>query len=743
MPPAAVPSTRGTAPLSRLAVATALAIALGAAQLLALDLGAARGAATIPDEPDAFRIDGPSFASLVADVDGDGVADLVRVTTTGGDGTGLGVEVWRKADDEKWDITAPATPLLRGASPEEEIVGGVADKDGLVPARVGDGVRLLLWHEAGRAHALAVVNGLNSATCCLAVFEVTQPPRGGPPVLRLLINTHRSGDMVFALDMNGDGTDELAIHVPGADNVLPSFSVLTWSAGRFTLVNQPLNVGDQPQPYLLGNSDGLPGDEIGFIGSFGPNGQGFGLTRVSLRKGVITAETTELPGSGVVVAEPSGRLFFGGADQPTLNVSWPADKDTTVVARSTVNGTPVGILGSGANQRVLVLRGTSAALVLIPPDLVESSVQAISPSDAARPFLKRTFMAYTGAWPDPPEGFAQADVYDGTLLLAGADAPIQSRPIAALPSMAPLGQLGRNGEWTALAQRMTPTPRPADIARDGGELLAGGDVSVTLARTSDVLTPEEGRGSIQPAVEDAVVDARAGTPGAQALLIGKPTFQATVNAPLGSISMAVAGGSDSFHLHPLVREPAPNTADLGGPPFHIPIVSSLGTPGNQAFDAVLHVITVAGHGYTATWHVRLLRTPPKITAEAPFLSLGFGTTIQGRTDPSATVTADGQSVHAGPDGRYQMTVPASLIPREVRVQARDPIGNVATATVSVIAPLDYRRLPWLPIVALLTAAAGAVLFLRAPSLARQRKPSTGAAGAAGADDATFEEIDGD
>ena len=200
--------------------------------------------------------------------------------------------------------------------------------------------------------------------------------------------------------------------------------------------------------------------------------------------------------------------------------------------------------------------------------------------------------------------------------------------------------------------------------------------------------------------------------------------------------MTATGSSAQFHL--LVQNPVQNPGpEIGGPPFRIPILSSNGSPGNQTFDATLQVITLAGHGYTAVWHVRLLRAPPKITAEPAFVSLGFGATIQGKTDPSATVTADGQSVRAGRDGRYQLNVPAGLIPREVRVQARDPIGNVGSITISVVAPLDYRRLPWLPIVVLLTVAAGAVLFFRAPALARRRAESRLE------DDATLEEIDAD
>lgn len=725
MPPAAVPSARGTAPISRLAVMLMLA----ASQLIGLGPGPVRGAASLPDEPGAIRIDGPSYAALVADVDGDGIPELVRVTGTGGDGTGIGVEVWRQATDGSWGITALAVPLFRGH-------GGA---DNLVAAVVGDGVRLLSWHLAGKERVLAVVNAGNAETdgaaCCLTVWDVSEPPGGGAPALRLLINTHQGGGIVFAVDMDADGTDELAVPVPGGETAPPSFSVLKWSAGTFKVLSQPLNAGELPVAYLLGNTDGLPGDEMGFIGSFGPNGEGFGLTRVSLRKGLINAETAELPGSGVVVGD-EGRILFGDAEQPLLAFSWPADKDVTEVARSSRQGTPVGVIGSGVNRRVLMLRGNPPTLDLIGRDLTEGSVQTIAPSDAARPFLKRTFRPYIGPWlgslPDNAEGAA----YDGMLLVAEPGAPIQRRPIAALPGTAPLGQLGRKGEWTALGQRTTPTPRPSELAREGGLLLQTSDASITLVRSTEVLTPEAGGGVFRPAVEDGVIDARAGTPTSETLLIGTPAFEATLTAPPGSISMTVTGSSDQFHL--LVQSPVQNPGpEIGGPPFRIPIASSNGSPGNQAFDATLHVITLAGHGYTAAWHVRLLRSPPKITVESAFVSLGFGATIQGQTDPSATVTVDGQSIRAGPDGRFQLSVPAGLIPREVHVQARDPVGNVASITVSVIAPLDYRRLPWLPIVALLTVAAGAVLFLRAPGPARRRAESVPA------DDATLEEIDGD
>ena len=741
MPHAAIAGARG---IRLHGVCFAIIAALAVVALLSLGAVIVRGAETIPDEPDAVLVDGPSHAAIVADVDGDGQPELVRITDLAPGGIQLGVEIWQQGLDGRWGITAPAVPLQRGRSAAERTAGASGDRDDMQPALANDSVRLLLWREGGRAHVLAVVNAGNAVgdqvPCCLTVWEVTEPLGGGAPSLTLLVNTHGGGDTVFAVDMDGDGTDELAVRVPAGANTPAGFGVLRRTAGRFIVTSQPLNAGDVAQPYLLGNSDGLKGDEIGLIGSFGAGGTGYGLTRVSLRAGKIHAETTELPSNGGVLpvavngTGPS-RIVFGDLDQPLLAFSWPADKEMSQVGRSSRLGRPVGVIGTGANLRIIVRRQPPQPLDLIGPDLSESSAHGVPSSAAAKPFLDKTYSPYAGPWPDPLPGNVEAQVYAGELIRASADGSVASAPMAALPGMAPLGELGRGGAWTALAQRMGPTPSAAEIVRNGGALHQNDEFSITLVHTSEVLTPEAGGGVIRPAVEDAVLDARAGTNGQEALLIGAPVFEASVVAPQGSFAMSVTGLSTELNV--LRRNPDLNSPrEIAGPPFRIPIVSSLGPPGNQAFDAALHVITPAGHGYTARWHVRLLRTPPKITVESPFLSLGFGATIRGQTDPSATVTADGQSTHAGPDGRYQLTVPAGLIPHDVRVQAQDPIGNLASITANVVAPIDYRRLPWLPIVGLLTVAAGAILFLRAPRLVKRPAPSSG-------DDAPFEEIDPD
>jgi hypothetical protein len=54
--------------------------------------------------------------------------------------------------------------------------------------------------------------------------------------------------------------------------------------------------------------------------------------------------------------------------------------------------------------------------------------------------------------------------------------------------------------------------------------------------------------------------------------------------------------------------------------------------------------------------------------------------------------------------------------------------------VSVVAPADYRRLPWIPIVVGLTLLAGGFLLLRVPRARAQVAQEPG-------DDARLEEID--
>ena len=192
MPHAAIAGARGTR--LRLALIAALAVAA----LPALGPPTVRAAATVPDEPGAVLVDGPTHAAIVADVDGDGQPELVRVTDLAAGGIQMGVEIWHQGRNGRWAITAPPMPLRHGISTAERAAGVTGDRDGMLPALANDLVRLLLWRQGGRAHVFAVVNAGTApgdqGPCCLTVWEVTEPAADGPPTLTLLMDTHRGGD---------------------------------------------------------------------------------------------------------------------------------------------------------------------------------------------------------------------------------------------------------------------------------------------------------------------------------------------------------------------------------------------------------------------------------------------------------------------------------------------------------------------------------------------------------------------
>ena len=67
-----------------------------------------------------------------------------------------------------------------------------------------------------------------------------------------------------------------------------------------------------------------------------------------------------------------------------------------------------------------------------------------------------------------------------------------------------------------------------------------------------------------------------------------------------------------------------------------------------------------------------------------------------------------------------MPIPVSLTANAITAFALSSAGFAnrrpfsAERTVSVVAPLDYRRLPWIPIVGMLTVLAGVLLYVRTP-----------------------------
>ena len=146
------------------------------------------------------------------------------------------------------------------------------------------------------------------------------------------------------------------------------------------------------------------------------------------------------------------------------------------------------------------------------------------------------------------------------------------------------------------------------------------------------------------------------------------------------------------------------------------------------------VVTPAGRGYTVAWFVKVLSEPPPLQVEAEWASLAFDVPVRGSTDPTASVLVDGAPVAVAADGSFAGLVAAPPWPTTIVVEAVDLVGNRTSATLSVVGLLDYRQLPWVPIIVVLTVVAAAGLFLLAPRL---KPPSV----TPHPDDGTLEDLD--
>ena len=147
----------------------------------------------------------------------------------------------------------------------------------------------------------------------------------------------------------------------------------------------------------------------------------------------------------------------------------------------------------------------------------------------------------------------------------------------------------------------------------------------------------------------------------------------------------------------------------------------------------LVTITPAGAVYQGTWRLAILPGPPSLRVSGPGTVFGSGH-LTGRTDQRETVVVDGQQVEVAPDGSFTADVGVALLPTEVRVVATDVLGQETVRVVSVVAPIDYRQLPWIPIAFVVVVVGGFIWWLRAP---RRRPPPAASHGSTG----TFEEIE--
>ena len=182
---------------------------------------------------------------------------------------------------------------------------------------------------------------------------------------------------------------------------------------------------------------------------------------------------------------------------------------------------------------------------------------------------------------------------------------------------------------------------------------------------------------------------------------------------------------------PSVVGPALTVGDSGT--LRVSVPPPPGLTQNVRYRLSLHIVTPAGHGYAASWPVRILVRPPNIDAAIVTQPGSADVALSGRTAPYATLIVQGRAVTVDAEGRFSTNLALPPWPTSVTLVARDPAGNESAVTLSGVGILDYRGLPWGPIALVLLGAVAAILALRVPRSRSSRRPVS--------DDAVLEELD--
>ncbi len=681
---------------------------------------AAAGVESVPDEEAALLPGGDSLGAMVGDVDGDGQRELVRLMAWEVNPSQLAVEVVSMTR---------GLPQLHGqqvveraATPDDTFLGGNPDEHALLPLSTGEPTRLIAWRGPGGERVLAASIGITGLPrpCCLTLWWVTLD-RDGATRLEYVQNTMSSASHVVAVDMDEDGVDELAVaetpnpNRPNATAVL----VLRWNGADFDLLRDTArNAQGGGQLAVLGDTDGLPGTEVGFVAMPSSFDQVVpSLHRFRLDGGRVRGERVRLPSDGTVVGIPGadgGRIGLVSPGEVYLLEWGSREREATIVANSFRGGTALGVLGRGGDARLLVLRG--GAVDMLDADL--ASRHGLAGGLAASWFAASSWPPYSGELPGGDATGRSAMIFGGRLINAPDGSSLAPfRDIAALPGRTPVGLFGPRRGWAAVADGGA-----LPVGRRGGSLVVAAGAraaSIAVVRTAVLMQPELDGALLQPQIVGAVLDD--GQP-ARPILLTSAGAAAHFDAPPGSVTQ-VSG-------HP--GEPAATTVGSDGMAAPV-LVPSREAANDESFTVRLLVATPSGHGYGAIWEVRVIRRPPSISATTPFAPFSFSVPLSGRTSSSASLLVDGEPVRLGADGSFLTNVSAGPFPRTVTLEATDRVGNSTELAVSVVGVLDYRRLPWIPIVAGLTLLSAGVLYLRVP------KPSA-ARGGTDPDEGVLEEI---
>lgn len=681
------------------AIALALAVAgSGIAPPAPLAIG------SVPDESGAFMLpEAPTYQAVAADVDGDGTREVVRLAGSGRDA--IDVEAWSFADGGWERVGTPVNVV-----PERP----TASQGSIV--YTGSPVRLLVRHVDGHDRITLVRQPRFDepalhVECCLLLDDVVIADGS----LRLANVSERLGsaDAILAIDLDGDETDELLVtrgRPPLGDTTFPTDAwVLRWSGTSFAApVLTELGVGSGHSPFILGDSDGVPGDEAAFIAAQGR------LHRISWRPGDVLGVESGEAGLHDALAVPFGEGRgialvdrFGGL---SVHV-WPRDAPFAASVRSplTDHGDLLGVVTIPGREPELFVRGASAdSLMRFSTAGLNVSAGSVTRSPSAGTLAAGPVPGYVGPLFGGGLDGGPAIIYAGRLLpsddlpragFATAGAALSAN----LAGIVPLGLVGPQREWVALWHRAAPTPTPDPT---GGRLdapVAHAGSGVSLVPLALVRQPELDDGILEPPIDGALKTG-------PEIIVGAAGFTATITAPPGSRAY-LAAWTD--------MPPAASVV----PPSGVLEVSIDPETDEDRYHAQLVVVTPGGHGYLAAWNVRVLDRPPEVTATTTTAIGQANVRISGRTAADAAVTVGGHAVAVTDDGSFEADIGLPPWPTSVEIVATDALGNESRVAVTGVGWFDYRTLPWATIVLVALAAAGVAVAVRVPRARLQPVPA--------------------
>ncbi|MGH2418258.1 MAG: hypothetical protein ACRDFY_07975, partial [Candidatus Limnocylindria bacterium] len=555
--------------------------------------------AAVPDEPGAFVLpDAPILQTVVADLDADGRRELVRLVR--GDGEAVLAEVW----------------VERGAS--WALLGDPIQV--VPPARVGPRldevfqatpVRLLVRRVAG-AERVTVASQPHfeeidvGEPCCLLLHDLVIDPSGAARRVDVA-GPNDFADSILVIDLDGDGTDELlsAQSLPPAGDI--SYPILgrvhRWDGeafGRPTVTR--LEIGSGDAPFLLGDSDGLPGQEAAIISTLGRSG----LFRISAsaddvlrvdHAGLVADQALAVPlgtGRGVAVTGPV--VGFVVAPWPA---GGPMSPPTAASQLSDVR--LLGIIEVSGEPRLAAHRPRSATLHLLGlPELQPWRDSSVGRSSVASRLSARPPVPYVGLLPDGGDRDqpARGVIAEGRLVEPSEDGD-ESFPteIATLAGAEPIGLI-RDGSLLALHHAPFG---PAAPGPGGGTLVVPTPLPLawtSIARLDHVTTVEADAGALDAGIRGGLrLDA------GNDIAVGADGFTAAVAAPPGS-RVLVTDGAAVTRLPIVVPDSGMVELRLGG------MGEDGATSARQRARVV--VTTPAGHAYLAAWDVVARSGPPPI-----------------------------------------------------------------------------------------------------------------------------------